>query len=232
MRADVVQQSVTFAIRDQSDVPGAAAPVLRTARSLYELASRGAVAEALAARRGAREAAVAAARAAATSATDAASKSVERSLALLLAVILALLAHGEDLLSTPAAGTAIVVVALIALMFLWVADRVELQSGRALPDAFDQDAQLYREALGQDDLAAVKNLAALSAARADLRRVQTLVRVIYGSLAAAVLVGGTLLLHNDPDPGSAKPKPTPNPTVSVPATPRPTRSLTLSAEVS
>lgn len=230
VRADVVQQAVTFAIRDQTDVPGAAAPVLRTARSLHELASRGAVAEALAARRGAREAAVTAARAAATSASDAASSSVERSLALLLAVILALLAHGQALLSTAAAGAAVVVVALISLLFLWVADRVELESGRTLLDAFDDDVQLYREALGEDDLAAVKNLAALGAARADLRRVQTLVRVIYGGLAVVVLVGGTLLLQNDHGAGSAKPNPTPTPSVSVPATPRPTTSSTPSAK--
>lgn len=196
VRDDAVQQAVTFAVRDLSDLPGVAGPVLRTARSLHELASRGAVAEALAARRGARDAAVAASRAAATAAREVGAKSVERTLTLLIAVAVALVANGQKLLGTSAAWVVVVAAAVLALVTLAVADRVELKSGCCLLSAFDEDVELYREALGEDDIQAVRNLSAVSAARADLSRARWVIRSVYLSAAVIVLVAGAVQLHS------------------------------------
>jgi hypothetical protein len=216
VRDDAVQQAVTFAIRDNADLPGAAAPVLRTARSLHELAGRGAVAEALAARRGARDAAITAARAAASSARDVAAKSVERTLALLLAAALAVFANGRELLTTGAAAAVVVTAAALALLALGVADRVELESGSRLLDAFDEDLDLYREALSADDLAAIKNLAGVAAARTDLIRSRYLVRGVYGGVALMVLIGGGALIETH------HANHTKQPATTTPANPRPT----------
>ncbi len=192
VRDDAVQQAVTFAIRDQKDLPGAAGPVLRTARSLHELAGRGAVAEALSARRGARDAAVTAARSAAEAARDVAAKSVERALALVLAAVLALIANAQKLLDAGAAEIVICAVTAMALIALVVAERIELGSGSRLLDAFDKDVELYREALGEDDIDAVRRLSAVSSARSDLSRSRKAIRWVYIGVAFLVLVGGNL----------------------------------------
>lgn len=210
VRDDVVQQAVTFAVRDLTDIPGAAGPVLRTARSLHELASRGAVAEALAARRAARDSAVASARAAATAAREVSAKSVERALALLIAAAVALAANGQRLLSTGAATTVIIAAASLALLALLVAERIELASGSRLLEAFDQDLEQFREALGQDDLTAIKQLSAMSAARVDLSRARRAIRAIYVSVVLTVLIAGVVQLSGEdnsetPAPGSPSP---------------------------
>lgn len=205
-RDDALHQAVTFAVRDAADLEGAAAAVLRTARSLHELAGRGAVAEALAARRGARESAITVARAAALSARDVAARAVERTLALLVAGALAVFANGRDLLSTDAAVAVVVAAAALAVVALAVADRVELESGSRLLNAFDKDIELYREALSVDDLAAVRNLEAVKAARTDLSRSRTSIRCVYGGVAALILVGGLFVVDLQ-SKDAAKPTP-------------------------
>jgi hypothetical protein len=206
-RDDAIHQAVTFAVRDPADLAGAAAPVLRTARSLYELAARGAVAEALATRRGAREAAIAAARSAAEAARDVAAKSIERALALILAAALAVFAHAHDALSASAAVATVVAAASLALAALFVSDRVEIASGVGLLAAFDTDVELYREALSADDLASIKNLAAVVAARKDLRRSRGVARGIYGAVAVLILAAGSIFIATH----DTKPNPRPVP---------------------
>lgn len=207
VRDDAVQQAVTFAVRDSLDLPGAAGPVLRTARGLHELAGRGAVAEALAARRAARDAA--------SSARGVAAKSVERTFALLLAATLAVFANGRELLSAGGAVAVVVTAAALALLALGVADRIELESGSRLLGAFDRDVDLYREALSADDLTAIKNLAAVTAARTDLTRSRHLVRGVYGGVALLVLVGGGALITARNTERAKRPA------VPSPANPRP-----------
>lgn len=221
LRDDAVHQAVSLAVRDQTDLQGAAVHVLRTARSLHELAGRGVVAEALAARRAARDAAVTAARAAATAGREVATKAVERALALLIAVAVALFANGRNLLGTEAAAVIVAAAAGLALAALTVALRVEVPSGRALLDAFAEDAELYREALGEDDLAAVRNLAASREARVDLRRARKAALWVYLSAAAVIITAGIAALAADEDaaadPADPKPSPGASPTAAPPA---------------
>lgn len=194
VRDDAIHQAVTFAVREGSDLLGAAGPVLRTARSLHELAGRGAVAEALAARRAAREAAIDAARSAGSAAREVATKSVERTFALLFAATLAVFAHGQELLSAGATLAVVVAVAALALVALYVSDQIEIDSGCRLLHAFDTDSELYREALSEDDVEAVRGMAAIRDARADLGRSRRFVRGLYGGLAPIVLIAGCVLV--------------------------------------
>jgi len=190
MRDDSIQQAVTFAVRDASDFRGATAPILRTARSLYELASRGVVAEALAARRAAREAAISAARSAASTAREVATKAVERTVALLIAAAVGLYANTHDHLSTGAAIGVIATTAVLALVALSVSDRVEIGSAVRMLEAFEDDAQELRDALSADDVDSVKKLQALRASRCDLERARRTVRTIYLGVTFFVLAGG------------------------------------------
>lgn len=232
MRDDSVQQAITFAVRDAADLDGAAGPVLRTARSLYELAGRGAVAEALAARRAAREAAIAAARSAASTAHEVSTKAVERTLALLVAAAVAVYAHAHESLSLAAAITVIVLTAALAILALGVSDWIEIESASQMLRAFDEDAAELREALSSDDIESIKGLAALGASRADLKRARRVVRGIYIGLACLVLLGGGLSLalhhHTRPLAPQSHPvrMPTSHSTPSVRSSLRPIRPST------
>lgn len=215
-RADAVQQAITFAVRGEDDLVGAAAPVLRTARSLYELAGRGLISEALAARRSARESGVAAANAARSAAREVAAKSVERTAALAIAAAVALFANGRQFITDGTSYSILIALAAIAATALVVALRVDTKSGQALLDAFSSDVQLYRDTLSDDDIAAIKNLAALSAARADLRRARVTACLIYGAVISAVLLGGGLIIHHNGDrPGGSRSTPSPTPSATA-----------------
>jgi hypothetical protein len=176
---------------------------------LHELAGRGAVAQALAARRGARDAAITAARAAASSARDVAARSVERTLALLLAAALAVFAHGRELLSAGAAVAVVATASALAILALTVADRIELESGSGLLAAFDTDVDVYREALSADDVTSINNLAAVSAARKDLSRSRLLVRCVYSAVAVLLLAVGVALIADQDAEIKKSPVPTP-----------------------
>jgi hypothetical protein len=232
LRDDAVHQATGFAVRDAGDLPGAAGHVLRTARSLHELAGRGAVAEALAARRSARDAAITAARSAAAAAREVAGKAVERSVALLVAVALALFANGSKLLGTGAAALVVAGAAALALAALAVATLVEIRSGEGLLQAFDTDAGLYREALGEDDLRAIRGLAAVSAARDDLSRARTTAKAVYLTVAAAIALVGLVVLagpvpgqgNQDGPAGAAPGTATPTVSISTGSVPSPTET--------
>ena len=222
-RADAVQQAITFAVRGVTDLAGAAAPVLRTARSLYELAGRGLISEALAARRSARESAVAAADAAGSTAREVAAKSVERTAALVIAAAAALFANTRQFLTDSTSYIILIALAAIAGAALLVAWRVDTKSGYTLLDAFDTDVQLYRDTLSDDDIAAVKELSVLSAAREDLGRARVTACVIYGVVIIAVLVGGGMIIvQNGNRPVGPGPSSTPSATAQVSGTTQPT----------
>jgi hypothetical protein len=100
LRFEAVQQAVSLAVATSADLARAAQPVLRTARSLHDLAQRGAVAEALATRRSAREAALRAGNTAADAARAAAGKAVDRILVQGLAIVGVIIAQKTSLINT------------------------------------------------------------------------------------------------------------------------------------
>lgn len=219
-RADAVQQAITFAVRGANDLLGAAAPVLRTSRSLYELAGRGLISEALAARRSARESALNAAGSAASTARDVAANSVERTAAIVIAAAAALFANTRDFLANGTSYIILTALAAIAGAALTVAIRVDTKSGYGLLDAFNTDVGLYRDTLSEDDIVAVKNVAALTAARADLNRARLTAKIIYGAVIVAVIVGGGLIVaHHGSDDSRQPARPVSSPTTSSSGSP-------------
>lgn len=211
-RADAVQQAVTFAVRSAADLARAAAPVLRTARSLYELAGRGLIAEALAARRAARDSAVTAARSAATTAREVATKAVERTLALVIAAAVALFANSRKFIDNGTSYAILAALAALAAAALLIAWLVDTHSGHSVLNAFDDDVELYRDTLSDDDIRATKGLAALSKARSDLCRARVTASLVYGGVILVVLVGGAMIICSQQT--SSRKSPTPSPSTS------------------
>lgn len=193
-RDDAVHQAVSLAVWNQGHLSGAAGGVLRTARTIDEVARRGLVTEALAARRAVREAATTSARSAASVASGTATKTVEQSVALLIALAVALFANGQKFLSTVATSCVVISLAALAIVALSIALKVTLSSARGALAAFDTDLGLYREALSEDDLTAVKNLAVITSARDDLHRARTTVWWVYSGVAALIVVVGLISL--------------------------------------
>lgn len=212
-RADAVQQAISFAVRSPADLAGAAEPVLRTARSLYELAGRGLISEALAARRASRDSAVTAARAAASTARDVATKAVERTLALVIAASVALFANSQKFVSNGTSYAIILALAAIAAAALLVALLVDTRSGSGVLKAFDLDVEQYRDTLSEDDIQATKNLRALTNAHDDLRRARRAACIVYGAVIATVAIGGSIVIASQ----QTAPAPAPVPTGSTAA---------------
>lgn len=182
-RADAVQQAITFAVSRAEDLEQAAEPAQRTAKSLFELASRGLITEALAARRSAREAAATAARGAAASGREVAGKALERGLGLTVAAAVAVFASLQRVLDPRVTAVALVLIAGFLVSALVNALRLDLRSGMGLLDAFNEDLEQYREALSVDDLQSIRNMATLRSARADLDRTRRSVWLVYGIAA-------------------------------------------------
>jgi len=222
-RADAIQQAITFAIRSSTDLASAATPVLRTARSLYELAGRGLISEALAARRSARDSAVTAARAAATAARDVATKSVERTLALVVAAAVALFANARKFIDDGTSYAIIAALAIIGAAALAIAWLVDTRSGESVLDAFDADVELYRDTLSEDDIQATKGLAALAKAREDLKRARMTASLVYGSVILTVLLGGSIIIASRHDSTKQTPPTSPS-SVSTSPAPAPSQS--------
>lgn len=218
IRDDALHQAVGLAVRGPADLSGAAGPVLRTARSLYELAARGVVAEALASRRAARESATAAAHEAAATARDAVTTTIRPVSTLIIGLGLALVANGRALLSTSVTGVVVALLAGLAVVAWLLAELVTLWSARGLLDAADQDGQLFRDSLSQEDIDAVSSLAVTSSARCDLRRARWAVAIVYlgtavaiGSVGAVALDGTAATTQSNVPPpvptGSTSPSP-------------------------
>lgn len=226
-RAEAIQQAVTFAVRTTTDLEGAAAPVLRTARSLYELAGRGLISEALTARRSARDSAFAAARAAASTAREVATKTVERTLALVVAAGLALLANAQKLISDQTSYAIILTLAGLAGLALAIAWFVDTRSGIAVLDAFDSDVELYRDTLSEDDITATRHLSALARAREDLWRARVASCVVYVTFILLAFIGCVWMSSGQGPAGGIPPSVTITPTpTSAPTTFAPSPSAT------
>jgi hypothetical protein len=187
-RREAVQHAISLAVTRPDDLDSAAEPVLRTAKSLHELARRGAVAETLATRRSAREAAMAAGRAAAQAAREAATKAVERSITQTVAAGALVLARTEDLIKPEVARNLLFLIAAIVTVAAVVSAVVEIPSGRNILGSFDADLEQYREALSEDDIKAIRNADSLRRAKRDLLKAQITATVLYAGVLVAVLV--------------------------------------------
>lgn len=200
-RLEAARQAASLALVTGRDLPTAARPALRTARSLYELSRRGAVGEALAARRAARDAALGAARQAAAAARQASGKAIERVVLQIGALAAVVSARASDLVESGLAVVLAVVIAVLTAVAWVVTAWIELPSATGGLEAEIADLGQYRDTLSEDDINAIRHLDAGEAAKKDLRRSAQAVRAVYGlalaaSLAAAAimavgLVGGT-----------------------------------------
>jgi hypothetical protein len=194
-RNDAIQHGASLAATSAEDLPSAAEPALRTARTLYELSRRHAVSDALTANRSAREAALNAARQAAEAARQTAGKSVERSLVQLAAAVGVVLSNATNLLGRFPATLLLLAVAGLPLISLAVARRVELTSATHALDAELADLDQYRDALASTDVDAVRAIRAVAEARADLRRTARVATWIYFGSAVAIVVLGLIMIY-------------------------------------
>lgn len=217
-RLEAVRQAASLALVNQRDLQTAAGPALRTARSLYELSRRGAVGEALAARRAARDAALSASRQAAAAARQASGKAIERVLLQAAALAAVLLTRSGNVIST---GTALLLAAVIAAVTVasWaITALVEVPSALAGLEAELEDLGQYRDTLSQDDIDAIRNLQAVGTAKTDLRRARRAVHAVYGTLIAGVCGTCIALAAPGTGPGS-NPQPAPSISLGTSATP-------------
>lgn len=195
LRSDAVQRAITLAVASPNDLPGAARPALRTAKTLHDLATSGAVAEALSARHAARDAAATAARSAATAAREASGKATERSLALSAAAAGVVFASLQKIIDRSVALGSLVVLIVLLLASCLVATKVDFTSARNALTSFEEDIDRYREALSKDDVDDVKKLAVISTTRGDIDRAKVAVKAVYvGAVIIAALLGGLLFL--------------------------------------
>lgn len=207
-RLEAVRQAASLALVTDRDLPTAAAPALRTARSLHELSRRGSVGEALAARRAARDAALGAARQAADAARQAAGKAVERVVLQAGALGAVVLARAGGLLGAELAIALALLVAALTAVAWAVTARVELPSAKRGLQAQLEDLQQYRDTLSQDDIDAVKGLKAGIAAAADLAASRKAVHLVYGaSLALSIIATLVVALIGNSDAGGDQPTP-------------------------
>lgn len=196
-RLDAVEQAASLAITNGSDIASASAPALRTARSLYEIARRGAISEALASRRSAREAALDAARGAADSAREAAGKSIERTLVQVAAVVGVAITEFGNVISRAQAIVLLGVVALLSVVFLLVTCCFSLRSASDGLSAELADLDQYREALAAEDIGLIRRAETIASAQHDLRRAYGVVASIYlASIAAAGVAMGLIAGHS------------------------------------
>lgn len=182
-----VQQALTLAVVDVADVHTAAAPALRTARSLYELSRRNSVAEVMAARRSAREIALAASRSAATQARESSAKTVERTVLQLIAATGVIIAQLQKALSPWQSAGLLATLGALCVLFALVTDCVTLRSARSGLDSELEDLDQYRDSLSTEDVTEIKTAGTIAAAKSDLSRARWVAWLTNG-IAGVILV--------------------------------------------
>lgn len=197
MRFDAVQRAITLAATTADDLAEAAEAVLRTSRTLYEVAARGVIAEALSARRSGREAAANAARTAAAAGREAATKATERSLGMMAAAAGVVFATLSKVLDWRVAVAALVILIFFLVGASVIALCIDFRSATDGLEAFDSDLNAYRETLGSDDIASLKRLEVLKMAkRVVARSVVAAMAVYWISTVLAALFVGILIWTN------------------------------------
>jgi hypothetical protein len=195
-RIDAMEQAVSLAITDSADIASGSGPALRTARSLYELARRGAVSEALATRRAARESALATARYTADAAREAAGKSIERTLVQIGAVVGVAVTDFSNVISNGQAIVLLSVLGALAVVFLIVTECFSLRSAGEGLSAGLADLDQYRESLASDDLETIRQAQTVAVSRDDLSRARWMVAIIYtAAVAASGIAIGLAIVH-------------------------------------
>lgn len=189
-RLEAVQQATALAVQQEGDLPDAATRVLPTARSIFNLARRGLVAEALQARRAARDAARQAATSAATAASEAAAKTRDRVLVQLGAAAGVAVARATEVVDR---GVAIGLLALLAVVIVAVSAvgwALDLRAAREMLRAFGTDLSDYSEALSPTDVDEINQLAVVRTAHAHADRAATAIVVTgaVGLVLAAVAI--------------------------------------------
>ena len=221
-RLDFVQQALSLAIVNNSDVPTAAGPALRTAKSLYELSRRGSVAEAMAARRAARDAAIGASRGAASAARETAAKVIERTVLQVIAAAGVIIAQLKSALSTPQAIGLLVLIAALCVSLLVVTLLAGVRSARDGLNKELADLDQYRDSLSQDDIDSIKRAGVIGSARADLKNACTTAWLAYGLATVVALIAAGVLGFSSSAAESPKdhaPSPTPTEGSSPSTTP-------------
>lgn len=222
---EAIQQAATFAVSSERDLVDASESVLRTAKSLYELARRGAVSEALATRRSARESALTSSREASRAARETAARSVERSVLVALGVAGATLAKTQDLISDSQALFTLILLASVTALSWIVSWFSELAVGDQAIDSFRADAESYREALSRQDVDAIKQSESLTRAEQSLTTARWLTAITHAAVAMAIGVAAWLLpswtaageRDSPADPSPSAPSGSPSPTTTTPA---------------
>lgn len=187
-RREAVQQAVSLSIRDERDLSQGFRPVLRTARYLLRISQQGLIAEALATRRTAREAAFAVARDSAEAARSALRKTFDRIIIQLGTAGGVLLANHQALIdqaATRALLTAILILIGFTALGAFIIDYPSV--ARALV-AFDRDLDHYRDALPDEDLTDIRNMASLTDATSQIQRSRTAAGVLLAVAGIAVVI--------------------------------------------
>jgi hypothetical protein len=193
-RFEAVEHAASLAVLGANDIATAAGPALRTAKSLYELTRRGAVGEALAARRSARDAAIAAARAAATDARAAATKAIETTVVQLAAGAGIVLAHAGNVIDRHQANLLLWLIAGTAIASFAITELFTLPSAKRSMEAELADLDQYRDTLSVDNIESIRNAETISSARKAIVWTQVLVAVVYLAALLAIFGAGQVLL--------------------------------------
>lgn len=193
-RVEAMRQAVTLAAEgDNPDLAQIAVPALRTAKSLYQVAKQGIIAEALATRRAARQAAFNAATDAAKAAREASAKAVERVVVQLAAAIGVLIANAKDLVSAAVSMMVLLIVALISIVTWRSSSKRDIELAEQTLAAMSEDLNEYREALSSADIDAIREMRTVSSTKSYLVGAKVIVRrlalsVFAGCVIAAVYV--------------------------------------------
>lgn len=187
-RREALQQAVSLSIRDERDLAQGFGPVLRTARYLLRISQQGIIAEALATRRTAREAAFTVARDSAESARSALRKTFDRILIQLGAAGGVLLANHQALIDRAATRALLIAILILIVFTAMGAFIIDYPSVARALVAFDADLDHYRDALPDEDLADIRDMASLSDARSQIQRSRIAAGVLLAVAGIAVVI--------------------------------------------
>jgi len=184
-RREALHQAVSLVVREPEALERSSERVLRTAKYLLRLARQGTVAEALAIRRSARQAASQAAQTAADSSRNASRSVVDRVLTQVVGAFGVLLANQAKLINATVAGWLLVGLLALSIATGLVALVFEFPAVTSALEAFDRDIETYSDMLTDEDLAQIKDMRGLAAARSQLRTARWISAAL---LAAAISV--------------------------------------------
>ncbi|MFC3449582.1 hypothetical protein [Amycolatopsis speibonae] len=189
-KQEAIQQAASLTLTDSSGFKGAAVPIYRTARSLYELSQRGAVAETLATRRAARSSAIGVALDSAKLAREIVTKSVERTLLQAGVAVGIIVANAKDVLDSPATAALLFVLAVFMMLSWLISYRIELASSSDAIESVSADLQEYRDSLSEDDISAIRGMRTLAQARERIKGARRTVAWVSILFTVALLAGG------------------------------------------